>query len=174
MRDLTGTVLDVGGGRHALHDDAWTTGVRRIRLDLSAAHRPDVQADAARLPVSDASVDAVLLIEVLEHVREPQATVLEARRVLRKGGMLIGSCPFVAPIHGDPNDFYRYSDEGLRHLLAPFTWIRIRPLGNHYGAAWSLLAARSRTLRVLNPLLRGLGTRTDPRCPQGYVFVAHA
>ena len=37
---LRGRVLDVGGGRDAPHDVAWSTAAKRIRLDLVATHRP--------------------------------------------------------------------------------------------------------------------------------------
>jgi SAM-dependent methyltransferase len=131
-----------------------------------------VQADAARLPVRDASADAVVMVELLEHVPDPGAAIDEAWRVLRAGGALVASVPFVAPVHGDPGDFYRFSEFGIRHLVRRFEAVQVRPLGNHFGAAWALVAARSRALRLLNPLMRRLGGRPDPRCPQGYLFVA--
>jgi hypothetical protein len=42
--------------------------------------------------------------------------------------------------------------------------------GNHLGAAWRLVSARFRLLRVLNPVLRLLSLRTNETCPEGYVF----
>jgi SAM-dependent methyltransferase len=174
LSTIRGTVLDVGGGRTAPHDRAWTAEARRIRLDLSATHRPDVVADAHRLPVSSGCLDAVLMFELLEHVPDPAGVLEEARRVLRPGGVLVGSVPFVAPVHGDPGDFYRYSAQGLGYLLRAFSEVKVRPLGNHLGAAWTLLASRSRAWRILNPLMRRLGSTPDARCPQGYVFTARA
>jgi hypothetical protein len=76
-------------------------------------------------------------------------------------------------VHDDPRDFFRYTADGLQELLQGFTRVEIRPIGNHYGAAWSLLASRSRWFRLLNPVMRRLGTRPDPRCPQSYMFVAN-
>jgi SAM-dependent methyltransferase len=169
---LGGTVLDVGGGRQAGHDDVWPPTTRHIRLDVSGVHGPDVQATATRLPLPDAVVDAVVMIELLEHVSDPADAIDEAWRVLRRGGKIIGSVPFVAPVHGDPSDFYRYSEHGIRHLLRRFEDVRVRALGNHYGAAWAILAARSRAMRILNPLMRQLGRTPDRRCPQGYLFEA--
>jgi len=49
--------------------------------------------DAAALPASDGTVDAVTLLEVLEHLGDPGAAVAEARRVLRSGGTVIVSVP---------------------------------------------------------------------------------
>jgi SAM-dependent methyltransferase len=172
LSEIRGTVLDVGGGRTAPHDTSWRDDVRRIRLDLSPVHRPDAIADAGRLPVRDGGADAVVLIELLEHVPVPQAVIDEARRTLRRGGILVVSAPFIAPLHGDPGDYFRFSAFGLRHLVRAFEDVRVIGFGNHWSASWALVSARSRSLRVANPVFRRLGRRTDPRTPQGHVVIA--
>jgi SAM-dependent methyltransferase len=169
---LRGRILDVGGGRDAPHDAAWHPDVRRIRIDLSAVHEPELQADAARLPLSDESFDAVVMFEVLEHLSDPPAAAAEVLRVLRPRGTFLGSAPFVWPVHGDPHDYFRFSADGLRIVLHGFSQVQILPLGNAAGSAWLLLSNGSRALRILNPLLRRLGDRADPRAPEGYVFSA--
>lgn len=169
---LRGTVLDIGGGREAPHDDAWSAGTRRVRLDVSPKHGPDVVADALRLPFGDERVDAITMFEVLEHLASPWQAVDEARRVLRRGGTLLGSAPLIWPIHGDPDDYFRFTESGLRSLLRRFETVSLLPIGNHYSAAWVLVSARSRLARTLNPALRMIGRRADPRCPEGYVFSA--
>ncbi len=47
----------------------------------------------APLPFPDATFGGVVLKDVLEHVPDPVAVVLEARRVLRPGGLLFASSP---------------------------------------------------------------------------------
>ena len=169
---LHGLVLDVGGGRDAPHDDAWPAEVRRLRIDVSPTHRPDVMGDAGHLPVRDGSVDAVTMFEVLEHVPNPWTAIEEAGHVLREGGTLLGSAPLVWPIHGDPHDYFRFTDAGIRALLHGFEDVRLVPIGNHYSAAWIVVTARSKVARLLNPAMRRVGRRADPRCPEGYVFSA--
>jgi len=80
--------------------------------------RPTVFADAAGLPFQDDSVDTVLLFEVLEHLPSPTGSLAEIRRVLKPGGVLIASVPFLYPIHDAPHDFQRYTMHGLDRVLA--------------------------------------------------------
>ena len=76
-------------------------------IDPTADHRV---VDGGRLPFSDASFDAVILSEVLEHVgHEHKVAVMdEALRVLRPGGRLVVTSPHRGPIWRlDPLDFKR-------------------------------------------------------------------
>jgi ubiquinone/menaquinone biosynthesis C-methylase UbiE len=144
----------------------------RTRLDISPRDRPDVVADARALPSFDGSVDTVVMCEVLEHLPEPAGAIEEARRVLRPGGLLCGSVPFAAPLHGSGGDYYRYTAQGLRHFLRGFARSAVRPHGSRFGAAWQLLSYRSLLLRSVNPLMRALGAGGDPRSPEGFTFLA--
>lgn len=88
-------VLDVGGGSgqgvrgldvpEGLVADAAPGMVRRARKRGVDA----VQADARRLPVATGSVDAVLILDALHHIGDPQDVLNDAARVLRSGGVLV-------------------------------------------------------------------------------------
>lgn len=97
-----GRLLDVGCGGGAFMTAARAAGWRPIGTDLShaacrAAHgetaAPAVGADAGALPFRAAVLDAVALINVLDHTRRPGAVVAEAARVLRPGGLLVVRVP---------------------------------------------------------------------------------
>jgi len=68
-------------------------------------------------PFDDASFDAVLCNQVLEHVFTPDAFLKEIARVLRPRGRLLLTVPFVWDEHEQPYDYARYSSFGLSALL---------------------------------------------------------
>jgi SAM-dependent methyltransferase len=81
------------GGADVTGADPSPVALERAR----AAHPeiPFVQIDAdGRLPLEDSSFDAVVAIDVLQHVADTQKLMSEARRVSRPGGLLAVSVPF--------------------------------------------------------------------------------
>jgi SAM-dependent methyltransferase len=66
------------------------------------------------LPLPDSSVDCVLSSQVLEHVGEPARYLLEAIRVLKPERNLILSTHGIWPYHPDPNDYWRWTIQGLK------------------------------------------------------------
>jgi glycosyltransferase involved in cell wall biosynthesis/SAM-dependent methyltransferase len=95
-----GRLLDVGCGGGHLLAAARASGWRTIGTDLSheacvvaRAAAPVVQASAAELPFHAATLDAVMLVNVLDHANAPGAVVHEAARVLRPGGLLMIRVP---------------------------------------------------------------------------------
>jgi len=77
---------------------------------------PDCYADARQLPIASSSVDAVLLIDVLEHINDPGSVFSESSRVLKKGGCLVMQVPFLYPLHDEPRDYFRFTEHGFRML----------------------------------------------------------
>jgi SAM-dependent methyltransferase len=120
------SLLDVGGkgkpyacffaGRVANH----------FVLDVAPAYSVDVVGDARSMPLADASMDVVLITQVLEHVPEPIAVIAEIRRVLKPGGTLLLSVPSIFPQHGSPGDYWRYMPQGLEWILRDFRSVTVR------------------------------------------------
>lgn len=69
------------------------------------------------VPVPDASVDAVLSTQVLEHVADPGRYLEECSRVLRPGGRLLLSTHGFMVYHPDPDDLWRWTGPGLRRQV---------------------------------------------------------
>ena len=115
----TGRVLDVGCGAASYRDLFPQT----TTLDITAREgvKVDIIADAHDLSqISDASFDAVLCTEVLEHLHTPTRAIAEFRRILKPGGLLLLSTRFIFPLHDVPGDYYRYTKYGLKHLLKDY------------------------------------------------------
>ncbi len=126
-------VLDLGGNKIGKRGqfDIERYDLRVVYANLSKTKHPDVQADAAHIPLKDSCFDAVICSELLEHVPDPRPVLYEAHRVLRDAGKLIICTPFLYRIHGDPDDFGRYTDHyWLRALQqAGFQCVIVEPQG---------------------------------------------
>jgi glycosyltransferase involved in cell wall biosynthesis/2-polyprenyl-3-methyl-5-hydroxy-6-metoxy-1,4-benzoquinol methylase len=92
-----GRLLDVGGGRGDLAAAAARLGWRAVAADLSrdacvvaraSTGGSALQADAAGLPIREGAVDAIALVNVVDHTTDPAAVIAKARRVLAPGGVL--------------------------------------------------------------------------------------
>jgi SAM-dependent methyltransferase len=115
-----GVLLDVGCGRRP-YEPLFAGRVRRYVGTDWPGHadraRPDVVADALALPVRSGAVDTLLATELMEHVPSADRFLQEAARVLRAGGLLLLTVPFLEPLHEEPRDFFRFTPHGLRALL---------------------------------------------------------
>ncbi len=65
----------------------------------------DIVSDITAIPEPDASFDAVMCIEVLEHLPDPVAALRELSRLLKQGGTLILTAPFCSLTHLAPYFF---------------------------------------------------------------------
>jgi SAM-dependent methyltransferase len=92
-----------------------------VDVELSGADDtmkvPDHFYDGRVIPFPDSSFDGVINTQVLEHVIDPNALILEMFRVIKPGGALILSLPFVWQEHEEPYDFLRFSSFGISNSL---------------------------------------------------------
>jgi SAM-dependent methyltransferase len=98
-------------------------------------HQTVVQGDIENMPFEDGSFGTVVCTEVLEHVPYPDQALREIRRVLRPGGVLIGSVPARSMVWrlrflsstcpGDEPFHNEYRPPEVRELLAPFKVERV-------------------------------------------------
>lgn len=117
--NLTGVVLDIGCAdakpRQYLPNNATYIGIDYYSTATEWYNaRPDLFADAQALPLRDDSIDHALLLDVLEHLPQPERCLDEVHRILRAGGSLTIQVPFLYPIHDAPLDFHRWTRYGLK------------------------------------------------------------
>jgi SAM-dependent methyltransferase len=87
----------------------------------------DRKGDLLALPFPDAAFDGVILTEVLEHCTDPKAAVAEVFRVLKPGGTVLVTSPFLWPDHRteDYKDYWRFTEQAWELLLSSFTAVQI-------------------------------------------------
>lgn len=126
---MKGRLLDVGCGERPyrlVYDNQVEMSVgTEVPWSLHGTADSDVICYAERLPFHDESFDFILCTEVLEHTQQPFQVLRELARVLKPGGHLFLSVPFIYPIHESPNDYWRFTTHGL--ALASRS-VGIRPL----------------------------------------------
>ena len=139
-------VLNVGaGGRTGtvLGRIKADSGFELTSLDIDPARQPDVVADIVSY-APPRQYDVIVMIEVLEHVHDPLAAVRNLRRLLKPGGMLVLSAPFMFPLHDRPHDFYRFTRYGLELMLAEFEAVEVKERDSWAEVLCVLLARMSR------------------------------
>jgi SAM-dependent methyltransferase len=119
-RQVGGKILDVGCGQKPyapLFDASAYVGLEFDTPENRARGVAEAYYDGGKFPFPAKEFDAVLCSQVLEHVFNPGEFLGEVHRVLRDGGKLLLTVPFVWDEHEQPYDFARYSSFGLRYLL---------------------------------------------------------
>jgi len=155
-------VLDLGCRSGALTRH-FLEGNELVGLDVDAAALAKasdlgiepVQANVEEpLPFEDASFDAVVAGELFEHLQFPDALVAEIARVLRPGGVLVGSVPNAFRLQGrlrfllgrapedDPTHLQMFSPAAMRDLLGGFENVRLEFVGGRYRWLHPRLLAR--------------------------------
>jgi len=89
--------------------------------DIIAPVYPDV--DIQCMPYEDNSFDYVISDQVLEHVKRPWFAASEVIRVLKPGGWCVITTCLMNHIHGIPEDYFRFTPDGLRVLFEDLSYI---------------------------------------------------
>lgn len=144
-------VLDVGGGaapyRSVLDggSDTWVVLEKdpdhAVELVEKGSGADYLVGAGEKIPLLDGTVDVVVLTEVLEHCNRPQDVLGEIARVLKPGGLCIGTVPQYWHLHGWPSDYFRYTNHGLAYLAGEsgLTVRRMEPKGGPLLLIWGVL-----------------------------------
>ena len=122
-----GDLIDIGCGKMPYKEEIRqkTEISSYIGLDIENAFvydamiRPDVTWNGVTIPFPNQSFDTAIATEVFEHVHDIGLLLREVRRVLRPGGVLFFTTPFIWPYHETPHDCQRWTSFGMEgHLKA--------------------------------------------------------
>ena len=139
-------VLDIGTSQRYAKELRPFENLFAEKQYVAAGYRPstsfgpyncDEHQDIQALTYPDGSFDAVLCIEVLEHVADPFKAVAEIKRVLRPGGRLLLTVPFLGAFHGksgltpgheDYPDYWRFTHQGLQLMFRDLAKVEVIPV----------------------------------------------
>jgi SAM-dependent methyltransferase len=141
-------ILDIGTSQRFAKElrpyEHWFRGKNYIAagyhpIEAYGPYNCDCHQDIHEMTFGDDSFDAVLCVEVIEHVANPLVAASELFRVLRPKGRLFLTTPFLFQYHGkgktahSPDnehypDYWRFTHQGLEQLFRQFGDIKVRPL----------------------------------------------
>jgi len=113
-------VVGCGDGTASYLEIADVDDTMILETDVSLAGHAKIICDASDMPFENGCFDLVICQAVLEHVLEPQRCVDEMHRVLRAGGVIYATTPFMQQVHMGEFDFMRFTRSGHRWLFRRF------------------------------------------------------
>jgi SAM-dependent methyltransferase len=119
--------LNIGSGETLIHP-------RIKNLEIYPGENIDYVGKAESIPVPDQSFDLVICQEVLEHTKDFEKSLKEMNRILKPNGQLYLQVPFIIGYHPCPNDYWRFTHEGIERMVLKSNFLIIKS-GESVGAA---------------------------------------
>ena len=116
---LIGKLLDFGCGSKP-YEKLFKNSNNYVGVEVSSNKenlKSDIYYNGIALPFADNSFDSVLCTEVFEHVEQLDDVIIELYRVLKPGGRMIVTTPFMCVEHEMPYDFRRFTFNGLINFM---------------------------------------------------------
>jgi SAM-dependent methyltransferase len=123
---VEGPVLEIGskdyGSTSSFRD--FYAGSEYVGLDMSEGKGVDVIVDLCKGvgALREDHFDLGICCSVLEHVEKPWLFAANLTRLIRPGGRLYMSVPWVWRYHAYPDDYFRFSHRGVISLFEEFAW----------------------------------------------------
>jgi len=84
-------------------------------------------------PLECGHYDLVVAEQVLEHVCDPGRAIQNAYSMLRDGGWLLVTTPFLIKLHQKGQDYWRWAEEGLKMLIVKNGFPEDKVITNSWG-----------------------------------------
>ncbi len=112
-------IADLDPGAVCLNVGAGKTNIdlRFINMEIEKGEGIDLVGSVEAIPCDGNFFDLVITQEVLEHVKSPHLAIQEIFRVLKPNGMAYIQLPFIIGYHPCPNDYWRFTHEGIVELV---------------------------------------------------------
>ncbi len=118
--NIIGNVLDIGCGTKPyqnLFPCKSYTGLEIDTPEMRKVSEIEYFYDGHTFPFKNETYDSIICNQTLEHVFNPDEFLEETNRVIKRGGKILLTIPFVWDEHSQPYDYARYSSFGLAHLM---------------------------------------------------------
>lgn len=160
--ELTGTVLDFGGGTTANYVPFLDTRAAVRSVNISDEFEPtDLVEPGDKIPYGDGHFDAVITLNVLEHIYDDVAALNDITRVLKPGGTLHIIVPWIYPVHGHPDDFNRHTPSWWGATLARLNYSHTSLLPLVFGRRTSALMIRGRGDKAIRGIVETRAALSD-------------
>jgi SAM-dependent methyltransferase len=138
-RIVKGPVLEIGSKDYGNTQDfrSLFPDLEYIGSDMQAGKGVDKVLDFTKdLEVIDENLDhkrfgTIFCMSVLEHCIDPFKMARNIQSLMKDDGVLLVSVPFVWEVHGFPNDYWRFTPNGVRALFPDLDF------DAHDGSAWT-------------------------------------
>jgi SAM-dependent methyltransferase len=102
--------INIGSGRTRIAPNI-------LNMEIEIGEDIDIVGSVEDIPAGDNEFSLAICQEVLEHVADPSKALREIARVLRPGGHAYIQLPFTIGYHPCPQDYWRFSRDGIETLL---------------------------------------------------------
>ena len=144
-------------------------------LDIKKRKDIDYNMDIHKTNIANNSFDTIIATEVFEHLYNPFQACNEIHRILKPKGYLIASTRFIYHYHGEPNDYFRFTEFGLKRMFKNYKSIKIIPLGNRLMSILDIISTKNTFFKVIfRPINILINTRKihKTKAPLGFIVVA--
>ena len=127
---LHGKVLDMGGGEKVDYR-SWLICTEYYSVNIDDSVKPTWCVDVGEsIPCASSYYDTIISFNTLEHIFDVRFVLEEMHRMLKDDGSVVLTTPFLFPIHGHPDDFFRPTPSWYEQMLSEigFKNIEVVPL----------------------------------------------
>ncbi|MBD2088488.1 methyltransferase domain-containing protein [Microcoleus sp. FACHB-1515] len=142
MKQIDGYILNIGAGASQIKLP------NTIEFEYAVFSTTDVVGDAHHLPFKDETFDAVVAMNVFEHLYNPEQAAAEIRRVLKPGGRAVIHTAFLQPLHEEPFHFYNATKYGVMRWFSEFD-IETCRVSKNFNPAFTIGWLSSELLRLV-------------------------